>query len=178
MTQATALQRRRATFFGVAAWLWSLLFAAISFYWALGGTAGSETIGPAITDLAQDPAFVTVLWIIAVLKVLLGLLALALILPLRGIFAWRVLHGLLRAAGWAAGIGMALYGGASFVQHALMLSGAIPLPSGLGETAATWHLFLWDPWWMLGGILFVGTVWFAGGGNSPESGRVGAGGPE
>lgn len=36
---------------------WAFVFAALSFYWALGGTAGAETVSPAIVQLARahDP---------------------------------------------------------------------------------------------------------------------------
>ncbi len=47
-----------------------------------------------------------------------------------------------------------VYGGASLVQHALMVTGAIDTSAALGEHAARWHLALWDPWWILGGALF------------------------
>ena len=146
---------RSAMWAGYAACIWALVFAAISFYWAAGGTAGSETIGPAITDMARDPAFIAVLWGTGALKVLGGLLALALVRP------WgRVLPrwGLLAAA-WSGGILMALYGAASWVQEGLMVGGVIRTPAGLGHTAALWHVLLWDPWWLLGGILFILAAW-------------------
>lgn len=38
---------RTATWAGYAASVWAFVFAAISFYWAVGGTAGGSTIGPA-----------------------------------------------------------------------------------------------------------------------------------
>lgn len=142
---------------GYAACAWALIFAAASFYWAAGGTAGAETIGPALTSLAlaRDPEFVAALWITGALKVAAGLLALALVQ------SWGRLipRWLLLVAGWGASAGLVLYGAASFVQHALMLAGAVPLPAGLGETAARWHLLLWDPWWLLGGLLFAATTW-------------------
>lgn len=47
---------RRTAWAGYAACVWALLFAAISFYWAAGGTAGSDPIGPAITSMRHDPA--------------------------------------------------------------------------------------------------------------------------
>lgn len=53
---------------------------------------------------------------------------------------------------------MALYGGASWVQEGLMVFGVIHIPAGLGRTAALWHVLLWDPWWLLGGILFILTA--------------------
>ena len=76
---------------------------------------------------------------------------------------WR-----LRAAAWAGGGLALLYGAASLVQHALMLTGVIAAPARLGRIAARWHLLLWDPWWILGGVLFVATAWLTG----QSSGRV------
>lgn len=149
--------RRWAAAAGYAACGWALAFAAASFYWAAGGTIGAETIGPALASLAlaRDPEFIAVLWITGALKVVAGLLALALVRP------WGRLppRWLLLLAGWCTGIGLMLYGGASFVQHALMVAGAIAIPEGLGTTAARWHLLLWDPWWLLGGILFALAAW-------------------
>jgi len=68
--------------------------------------------------------------------------------------AWAVIFAAISFY-WAAGIGMLLYGAASFVQHLLMATGVITLPPGLGRTGAYGHLLLWDPWWSLGGILFI-----------------------
>ncbi len=139
---------------GYLAAAWAFVFAAASFYWALGGTLGVETIAPAITSLVDDPMFVAIgLWGAGVAKAIGGVLALALILA-------RLPVGVRRALGWLALIGGALvapYGGASLVQHALMVLGVIGTPAALGSTAARWHLFLWDPWWLIGGLLFVVT---------------------
>lgn len=149
--------RRWARLAGYATCAWALIFAAVSFYWAAGGTIGAETIGPALAGLARvrDPEFIAILWITGALKVAAGLLALALVQ------SWGRLipRWLLLLAGWGASAGLILYGGASFVQHALMVAGAIAIPAGLGETAARWHLLLWDPWWLLGGLLFAATAW-------------------
>lgn len=145
---------------GYAACAWALVFAAVSFYWAAGGTIGADTIGPALANLAlaRDPEFVAILWITGALKLVAGLLALALV-QRRG---WFIPRWLLLVAGWGAGAGLILYGGASFVQHALMVAGTIAVPAGLGETAARWHLLLWDPWWLLGGLLFAAATWGCG----------------
>lgn len=143
---------------GYAACAWALVFAAVSFYWAAGGTIGADTIGPALASLAlaRDPEFVAILWITGALKLVAGLLALALVQR----WGWFIPRWLPLIAGWGAAIGLILYGGASFVQHALMVTGAIAIPAGLvGETAARWHLLLWDPWWLLGGLLFAAATW-------------------
>jgi hypothetical protein len=119
---------------GYAACAWALAFSGISFYWAAGGTSGGEAIGPAITKLAHDPAFTAILWSTGALKLVGGVLALALVQP----WGRRLPRRLLLAAAWGGGI---------------------PIPSGLGHTAALWHVLLWDPWWLLGGILFVLAAW-------------------
>ena len=45
---------------GYAACAWTFVFAAISFYWAAGGTAGLDTIGDGLEELgrARDPGVV------------------------------------------------------------------------------------------------------------------------
>jgi hypothetical protein len=136
-----------------AAAAWSFAFAAMSFYWAAGGTVGAETLGNEIERLAEerDSGFVAELWVTAFLKVLGGLLALALARP-----RWDVLPArALGIAGWIAGGLITLYGAGNLIQHGLMEAGAVGTPDDLGSEAVTWHLALWDPWWLLGGILFL-----------------------
>jgi hypothetical protein len=152
---STASTFRPLAWAGYGACIWALVFAAISFYWAAGGTAGGDTIGPAITGMAHDPAFIAVLWGTGALKVMGGLLALALVQSWgRLLPRWALL-----STAWGGGILMALYGGASWVQEGLMVFGVIRIPAGLGHTAALWHVVLWDPWWLLGGILFIIAAW-------------------
>jgi uncharacterized protein DUF3995 len=152
-----AILSQRAAWAGYAACAWAFAFAAISFYWAAGGTVGAETIGPAIVSQAHEPTFIAILWITGALKLLGGAVALALVQP----WGRRLPRWILLAAAWIGGGGAILYGGASFVQHVLMATGAIDIPAGLGATAMRWHLVLWDPWWVVGGILFVTAAWLA-----------------
>jgi hypothetical protein len=136
-----------------AAAAWSFVFAAMSFYWAAGGTAGVETLGNEIERLSEerDPGFVAEVWATGILKLAGGLLALATLRP-----AWGYIRGrALRIAVWLAGCLLTLYGAANLIQHGLMKAGAVDTPAGLGSEAATWHLVLWDPWWLLGGTLFL-----------------------
>jgi hypothetical protein len=150
-----------AAWAGYAAVVWSLVFAAVSFYWAAGGTAGAATIGPAIAEpvLRREPGWVALMWATGALKVAGALLAPALARRWGGPLPRR----LLRLAGWSAGIIMAGYeGAASLIQHGLMVSGVIDTPEGLGTAAARWHLLAWDPWWLLGGLLFIVAVRAAG----------------
>jgi uncharacterized protein DUF3995 len=143
-----------------AACAWAFAFAALSFYWAAGGTAGAETIGEAVTKpvLARDPGWIALLWATGALKAVGGLLALALVQPWgRAIPRWMRL-----TAAWGAGALMFLYGGAGMIQFALMAAGALSVPASVGATAVRWHLLLWEPWWMLGGLLFMASAWLAG----------------
>jgi hypothetical protein len=66
----------------------------------------------------------------------------------------------MRLATWPAGVLLALYGVALLVQHGLMAAGVTDIPSGLGRTALLWHLLVWDPFWLLGGILFALAGWY------------------
>jgi hypothetical protein len=154
-----AVRSRAATWAAYTATAWALLFAAMSFYWAAGGTVGASTQSDIILKPAQarEPWFVALLWITGVLKVVAGLIALALVHQWgRWVPRWMLL-----AAAWAAGVGMVLYGGANLAVRGLMAVGLVATPEAMHSPAARWHLVLWDPWWLLGGILFVAAAWYA-----------------
>jgi hypothetical protein len=130
--------------------VWAFAFAAVSAYWAIGGELGRETIAADIAQipLANDPV---VVWATAGLKALAGMLALALVRPWGRLFSQQ----LLVAAVWATGLLLTLYGVANLVDHGRMVAGLRDTPAVLGEQAARWHLLLWDPVWLLGGLLFL-----------------------
>jgi len=87
----------------------ALLSALLSFYWALGGTAGLATVGGAIEELARarDPAGVALGVGAGVLKVAGGLLALALVRP----WGRAVPRRLLLGVAWAGSVLLTAYGG-------------------------------------------------------------------
>jgi Protein of unknown function (DUF3995) len=132
----------------VAAAVWALLFALNSAYWAAGGTAGAHTVANDLAQQAADrePGIVAALWAATVLKLLLAGLALALARP-RG--------RPLRLAGWIAGGLLLLYGLVNWGEFVLMAVGAIAVPESVGEDAVPWYVFLWEPVWILGGLLFL-----------------------
>jgi hypothetical protein len=132
----------------------AFLFAAMSFYWALGGTIGLETLGTGFENLnsAEGQELITFTWVTGVLKVITGLLALALV----QLWGRLIPRRLLLPGAWVAGILLTLYGMASFVQHGLMVFGTIEIARFVGSrTAAIWHWLFWDPFWIVGGVLFV-----------------------
>ncbi len=142
---------------GYGASAWSFIFAALSIYWAAGGTGLSGTIGKDLESLALagDPVFLAILWISGLAKIFIGILALALVQ------AWghRLPRWILLTGGWATGLLITLYALANFVEHGLMQSGVMTVPEGLGVIALRWHLLLWDPWWLVGGVLFTLASW-------------------
>jgi Protein of unknown function (DUF3995) len=134
-----------------AAAAWAFLFAAVSFYWAAGGRLGVGTIGRSITEPIEqgDPVAVAALWLTAVLKVVGGLVALALVRR------WgRRLRRLALGLVWTAGVLLTIYGAALLVQHGLMAADVVGKGT-LDDTAIRGHLLLWDPYWLLGGLLYL-----------------------
>jgi hypothetical protein len=149
MTSRSALPARLA-------FAWCMIFAAISVYWLLGGTVGRATLAKAIQEQAAagDRDFIVTTWVTVALKVAGGLMALATVRPWGGRVPRRLLLTLLTGAG----VLLTLYGVAGFIEKALMLSGVIGLPAAMGEGPARWYLVLWEPWWILGGVLFLLTA--------------------
>ena len=149
---ARASSRSWARRAAAAACVWAFLFAALSFFWAAGGRTGLQ-------PLEQQPASSRTVWLVVnlaagILKIGGGLLALALVRTGQG----RMTHRLLLAAAWMGGVGLCLYGGLGLVSDVLHVAGII-------NDLATrkwffWYLVLWDPWWVLGGGLYVATAWF------------------
>jgi hypothetical protein len=139
-----------------AAAAWALLFAAMSFYWALGGTVGLDTLGVEIERdaRARESDTIALVWVTGLLKLAAAALALALVRPWARVLPRR----LWVIASWIVGLGLLAYALANFVQHGLMKAGAVDTPEALGSSAATWHLAFWDPFWLLGGLLFTSSV--------------------
>ncbi len=153
-SRATAVGRR----FAYAACAWALGHAAMTTYWALGGTVGLGLLSEGVRQqaAARRPGFVAVLWGVVALKVLAGLFALALVrregerLPrwLRLTAAWGT--GVLLTAYAAAGLGLGV-----LVQTEILSAADQPDP------ALKWYLGVWYPLWLLGGLLFLAAAWSA-----------------
>ena len=126
---------------------WGVVFAVAHLYWVLGGTLG---LPPGLSLFAKKPLLV--IDIIAIpLCISAALLALALVQPQGRRFS----HRLLLTAAWSAT--------ALFVVHAVpSIPDWVGLALGLRTAALTpmnrFSLFLYEPWFLTGGILFgVGT---------------------
>ena len=142
---------------GYAACACAFLFAAVSFYWALGGTFALETVGRGAVELAGSGNLGILLapWFVGFLKVAGGLLALALVQPwgARWFPRWMLL-----VAGWGGAVLLVGYGGAQIVVQLLVLNGVIPTPVDMDWRGFYGHLYLWDPWFLLWGVLLAVTA--------------------
>jgi hypothetical protein len=130
-----------------AAAAWAFAFAAVSFYWGLGGTVGLDTLSLALEQDAREGGteVLALTFVPGIVKLALGVLALSLVRPRR----WVVV------VAWLAGIGLTLYGAVLTVEKALMKLDVIDVPASLGDDRVDWYLFFWDPLWLLGGVLFL-----------------------
>ncbi|HEX5506262.1 MAG TPA: DUF3995 domain-containing protein [Thermomicrobiales bacterium] len=151
------LPARWAAWVGYMAAVLALLSAATSFYWAAGGSAGLATIGGEIARLgrARDPALIAVVWGAGVAKVVAGVLALALVRPWGRIFP----RWLLLAAAWGASALLTVWGGLNVVAGGLALAGVVAAPASADWTALRWHVFWWDPWFLVWGLLLGAAAW-------------------
>jgi hypothetical protein len=142
---------------GYVACGWGVAFAAISFYWGLGGTLGLDTLGGSLQRLAlaHDRTLLVAVWVIGFLKILASLLALA----LAGTWAARLPRRPITLLGWAAAASLTLYGGILVVPEALVTIGAIKPAQPVDWKPLLWHLYVWDLSFLVWGILFSIATW-------------------
>jgi hypothetical protein len=135
----------------------ALLYAAVSLYWVVGGTAGLATVGGQIADMARvrDPAILALGWLALVLKVVIGLLALALAQR----WGQRLPSRLLLNAAWGATAVLILDGGVMVSVGSLVLAGVIVVPTSVDWLALRWHVWLWDLWFLAWGLLLGFAIW-------------------
>jgi hypothetical protein len=153
-----------------AAFALALLSAVPSFYWALGGTAGLDTVGGTIEELgrAHDPRAAALGAGAGIVKLAGGLLALALVRP----WGRAVPRRLLLGAAWAASIVLTGYGGLLVAVGALVLTGVISPSGPVDRTALRWHVLVWDMWFLVWGLLLGVAAWHHGRATQPAGPRT------
>lgn len=136
---------------GRAAFGLGLLYALVSVYWAVGGTVGLDTLGGELERLARarDPAMVAVVWLTAGLKLIAAVLGLAVVQE----WGRRMPRRTLLTLSWGAATVLVLYGGSLVVGQTLVKVGVIQASADVDGKAFHWHLFLWDPWFLVWGLL-------------------------
>ena len=146
---------RRGTLAAVGALVIGLAYAAISAYWALGGTWLLDTVGIALSKPGQAGRTAALLtaWAAAVVK------AIAAALPLAAVGGWRgVARGWLRPVrvlAWIVAVILTGYGLVLTVTGLLVQADVVAAAANADHRALRWHAYLWDPWFLVWGILVV-----------------------
>jgi len=138
-----------------------LASAAVSAYWALGGTALLDTVGGEIERWGRERSagvLVTV-WVIVVLKAVAAVAPLVFVGVGAGqLPAWTRGQSP-RLLGWIAAVGLTIYGGVLTAVGLLVQGGVVDAADDADQRALAWHAFLWDPWFALWGTAFIVVMW-------------------
>lgn len=136
---------------GYAAAAAAFLFAGVSLYWGLGGTAGVSSLGGRIEELAvaRDRTLMAFVWASVVVKGAIGVLALALVQP----WGRRLPRCRLLPAAWTAAALLTLYGVLQETSVVLVKFGVIETPEPRDSSALLWRLLVWEPWFLVWGVL-------------------------
>lgn len=126
-------------------------FALVSFYWAAGGTTGVSTLGGSIEEqaLARDPTLAAITWVTALLKTAAAVLALALVRS----WGRRLPRRWLLLTAWGAAATLTAYGVLQFTGVALVALDVVSPTEPKNTTVLLWRLLLWEPWFILCGLL-------------------------
>lgn len=145
---------RRAHRLFLAAAVVGVAHAVPSLYWALGGTALVSTLGRWASDWQRESP--------GEVAVLLSLIFLAKVtgagLPLinqRGLLPFpRMWRGLF----WFAAVGSVTYGAVNMVAALAALGGLVGTDETRDTAALVGHAFLWDPLFLLWGLLLAAAL--------------------
>lgn len=129
---------------------WTVIFAVMSFYWAMGGTLGVRSLGGSIYEMSLNPtpSFVLMVWLTGFAK----LFGLALLWSLHAKWRKPVIPKILYFMTKAAGFLLFIYGLLNFIT--ISLSAWDILNFDLDAYATFWRLAFWEPFWMIGGVFY------------------------
>ena len=148
----------RRTGFGaaMAALVVGLLNAAVSVYWGLGGTWLLATVGGSLQRQGHAGTTILVLavWAAVVIKMVAAMLPL---LTLRRVTSSGWNRAVSVLAWIEAGI-LTVYGLVLTVVGMLVQAGTIHQSAGADHRALAWHAYLWDPWFLLWGLLVASAL--------------------
>lgn len=137
--------------------VWAILFGGLNLYWTFGGRWLTDRLGQSLQDgiAENDQQLMIANTAGGIGKLALGAIAIVTILPL----AQRMPRFLLSIALAAPAVGIFLYGFLNWSIATTALLGFIETPSSVGEDALPWYVGLWEPIWMVGGVLLAITWW-------------------
>lgn len=166
MASATTLYRWRVAFLVVtldgrpgrrcawAAFFVGVAYALVSVSWGLGSTFALDTVGGELEreGRAGSPVLIGVVWLSAVLKLVAAGLGLAVTLP-RSPPPRVVMF-----AAWAAAVVLTVYGGVLTAGGLLVQADIIHASKDADHRALAWHTYLWDPWFLIWGMLLTAAL--------------------
>jgi hypothetical protein len=147
MNLRTAQADQTATRLARSASALMLLSAAISAYWAVGGTELLDTVGGSIARWGRDGGATVRLALAAI--VVLKLVAAWLPARAVGVPCPRAVR---RLAGLEAAI-LTVYGGVLTCTGLVVQAGFVGVGAAADWKALDWHVYLWDPWFLVVGLL-------------------------
>ena len=134
--------------------VWSVMFAALSFYWAMGGMFGVKSLGGAVYEMALNPerSFIIIVWLTGFVKLLGFILLLMLLVQWRKPIITKTLYYVTKIAG----VLLFVYGLLNFIT--ISLSALHILDFQLDAYATFWRLIFWEPFWMIGGVFYFFSI--------------------
>jgi Protein of unknown function (DUF3995) len=138
-----------------------VLYASVSAYWALGGTGLLDTIGGSLErDAHAGGVAVKVgLWAVVILKLIASALPIQATTVHHAPRRRRILR---RLAGLEAAI-LTVYGLVLTTVGLLVQADVIAPSHHADQRALAWHAFLWDPWFLVWGLVVTGALVLSGG---------------
>ena len=141
-------RRRWLGWAAYAASVWALAFAVVHLYWALGGAVGL----PKGMSVGMNPALFVIDVLAVPLCVVGALLALSLVRPWGQLFSRR----LLVASAWAVCALLIVHSAPTLVEGGLVVTG---LRDAKLSALERWSLFVYEPWFLVGGLLYGAAAW-------------------
>jgi Protein of unknown function (DUF3995) len=140
-----------------AAFAVGLLYAAVSVYWGLGGSWLLDTVGASLTQAGRSASALLVLavWLAVGLKVIASVLPLLAVGAVAARVRW--LH-LIRALACVEAAILTVYGLNLTAVGLLVQAGLIGTPASADHRALAWHAYLWDPWFLVWGLLVAAAI--------------------
>jgi hypothetical protein len=149
-------RQKLAAWAGASALIVGLAYAAVSAYWAVGGRLLLSTVGGVFAQAAHHGGAIVLAgaWLVVVLKLIAAVLPAAALRLWHGPGGARTgLRPVATVLAWADAAILTIYGLVLTAAGVLLQSGVIRPGAGADHRALAWHAYLWDPWFLIWGLL-------------------------
>jgi Protein of unknown function (DUF3995) len=132
-----------------------VLYAAVSIYWACGGTTLLKSVGGVFQRAGEHGSvgLAVVVWFTAGLKLLAAMLGVVAVSGRPALAIPRQRQ--VRALAWVAALLLSVYGGVFSISGWLLQLGVISPGAHADHEALRWHAYVWDPWFLVWGLLLA-----------------------